>query len=134
MQRQVHFRPKITWADRALIAVLRYVLPRSCRAGARLIVSPATLLRWHRDIVRRCWARKSQHKRPGRPELLPAGNVETSMATAGSLYAALGVQAEVAGTMNNLTFGNEHRQYIRDHRIGIGRGRRLRARRSHRPT
>jgi N-methylhydantoinase B/oxoprolinase/acetone carboxylase alpha subunit len=76
-----------------------------------LIVSPATLLRWHRDIVRRCWARKSQHKRPGRPELLPAGNVETSMATAGSLYAALGVQAEVAGTMNNLTFGNEHRQY-----------------------
>jgi N-methylhydantoinase B/oxoprolinase/acetone carboxylase alpha subunit len=27
------------------------------------------------------------------------------------VVAALGVQAEVAGTMNNLTFGNEHRQY-----------------------
>src|SRR5664279_2598637 len=57
----------ITWADRALIAVLLDVLPRSSRAGARLIVSPATVLRWHRDIVRRRWARKSQHKRPGRP-------------------------------------------------------------------
>ena len=67
VQRQVHSRPKITWADRALIAVLLDVLPRSSRAGARLIVSPATVLRWHRDIVRRRWARKSQHKRPGRP-------------------------------------------------------------------
>jgi transposase InsO family protein len=32
-----------------------------------LIVSPATVLRWRRDIVGRRWAGKSQHKRPGRP-------------------------------------------------------------------
>jgi putative transposase len=67
VQRQVQSRPTITWADRALIAALLDVLPRSSRAGARLIVSPATVLRWHRDIVRRRWARKSQRKRPGRP-------------------------------------------------------------------
>jgi putative transposase len=56
VQRRVHCRPKITWADRALIAVLFAVFPRSSRAGARLIVSPATVLRWRRDIVRRRWA------------------------------------------------------------------------------
>ena len=67
VQRQVHSRPTITWADRALIAALLDVLPRSSRAGARLIVSPATVLRWRRDIVGRRWAGKSQHKRPGRP-------------------------------------------------------------------
>jgi putative transposase len=67
LQRQLDSRPKITWADRALIAVLFDVLPRSRRARLRLIVSPDTVLRWHRDIVRRRWARKSRHKQPGRP-------------------------------------------------------------------
>jgi putative transposase len=67
VQRQLDSRPKITWADRALIAVLLGVFPRSRRAGLRLIVSPGTVLRWHRDIVRRRWARRSQHQQPGRP-------------------------------------------------------------------
>jgi putative transposase len=67
LRRQVAVRPRMTWADRALIASLLNVLPRSRRAGGRLIVSPDTVLRWHRDLVRRRWARKSQHKQPGRP-------------------------------------------------------------------
>jgi putative transposase len=33
----------------------------------RLIVTPATILRWHRDIVRRRWARRSRRGLPGRP-------------------------------------------------------------------
>ncbi len=33
----------------------------------RLIVTPGTVLRWHRDIVRRRWARRSRHGRSGRP-------------------------------------------------------------------
>jgi putative transposase len=67
LQRQVDSRPKLTWADRALIAVLLDVVPRSRRAGLRLIVTPDTVLRWHRDIVRRRWAQKSRHQNPGRP-------------------------------------------------------------------
>ena len=67
LQRQVRVRPKTNWADRALIAVLLNVIPRSRWGGLRIFVTPATVLRWHRDIVRRRWARKSQHKRPGRP-------------------------------------------------------------------
>jgi transposase len=33
----------------------------------RLVVTPATILRWHRDIVRRRWARRSRRGRSGRP-------------------------------------------------------------------
>src|SRR5208282_2738657 len=36
-------------------------------AGMRLIVTPGTILRWHRDIVRRRWACRSRQGRSGRP-------------------------------------------------------------------
>jgi hypothetical protein len=42
-------------------------LPIDRLAGMRLIVTPATILRWHRDIVRRRWARRSRRGRSGRP-------------------------------------------------------------------
>src|SRR5665213_1375241 len=57
----------MSWADRALIALLLNVIPKRHRAGLRLIVTPQTVLRWHRDSVARRWAAKSRHKRPGRP-------------------------------------------------------------------
>ena len=67
LQRQHTARPKTTWADRALIAALLEVIPRSRRVGVGLIITPDTVLRWRRDIVRRRWAQRSRHKRPGRP-------------------------------------------------------------------
>jgi putative transposase len=36
-------------------------------AAMRLIVTPGTILRWHRDIVRRRWSRRSRRGRSGRP-------------------------------------------------------------------
>src|SRR5664279_5812330 len=71
LQRQVEARPKMCWADRALIALLLDIMPKQRRAALRLIVTPQTVLRWHRDIVRRRWADKSRHKRPGRPRAHP---------------------------------------------------------------
>jgi hypothetical protein len=67
LQRQVDARPKTSWAGRALIALLLEVIPKRRRADLRLIVAPETVLRWHRDILRRRWAAKSRHKWPGRP-------------------------------------------------------------------
>ena len=67
LQRQVEARPKMSWADRALIALLLNVIPKRHREGLRLIVTPQTVLRWRRDIVRRRWAEKCRHKHPGRP-------------------------------------------------------------------
>jgi putative transposase len=49
-----------------LIAALLALIPRLHRGGLRLVVSPATILRWHRDLVRRRWAAKSRPRRPGR--------------------------------------------------------------------
>jgi 5-oxoprolinase (ATP-hydrolysing) len=47
---------------------------------------------------------------PEYPAAVAAGNVETSQAVTGALYAALGVMAEGSGTMNNVTFGNDRYQ------------------------
>ncbi|CAL9381819.1 hypothetical protein SUDANB96_01075 [Streptomyces sp. enrichment culture] len=59
---------------------------------------------------------------PEPPAAVVAGNVETSQAITGALYAALGVQAEGSGTMNNVTFGNARHQYYETVASGSGAG------------
>jgi 5-oxoprolinase (ATP-hydrolysing) len=68
-------------------------IPRNagCRGPLRVTIPPGTMLS------------------PSYPAAVAAGNAETSQAVTGALYAALGVQAEGAGTMNNVTFGNDAR-------------------------
>jgi len=56
---------RLTWPDRAWLALLAGTLPLDRRLAAmRLIVTPGTVLRWHRDILRRRWARRSRSGRP----------------------------------------------------------------------
>jgi transposase InsO family protein len=57
-------RPQLTQADRALLAAFCRVLPRRGWKTS-LFVKPATLLRWHRELVARRWT--YPHRRPGRP-------------------------------------------------------------------
>lgn len=59
---------------------------------------------------------------PEYPAAVVAGNVETSQAITGALYAALGVMAEGSGTMNNVTFGNDRHQYYETVASGSGAG------------
>ena len=59
---------------------------------------------------------------PEYPAAVAAGNVETSQAVTGALYAALGVMAEGSGTMNNVTFGNAEYQYYETVASGSGAG------------
>jgi transposase len=57
-------RPALTPADRALLAAFSRVLPRNAWKRS-LFVTPATVLRWHRELVARRWT--YPHRRPGRP-------------------------------------------------------------------
>ena len=56
-------RPLLRPADRALLAALARLLPPRRRHG--LVVTPQTLLRWHRELVRRKWAQP--RRAAGRP-------------------------------------------------------------------
>jgi putative transposase len=67
LQRRQLRRPKLDWADRALLAALLGVIPKARRQGLRLLVTPDTIVRWHRDIVHRRWAARSACGRTGRP-------------------------------------------------------------------
>jgi putative transposase len=61
-------RPPMSWTDRAVIAALARLLPVRRRHG--LLVTPSTILRWHRQLVARRWT--TRPARPGRPAI-PAG-------------------------------------------------------------
>ena len=79
-------------------------LNSGCLKPLRVIIPPGTMLS------------------PSYPAAVVAGNVETSQAITGALYAALQVMAEGSGTMNNLTFGNDDHQYYETVASGSGAG------------
>ncbi len=59
--------PEAELADRALLAALLGVIPKGRRHGLPLLVTPESILRWRRDIIRRRRATRSMRGKTGRP-------------------------------------------------------------------
>jgi putative transposase len=66
LQRRQPRRPNLSWADRALLVTLLDMIPQARRRGLRLLVTLDTIVRWHRDLIRRRWAARSVQGKTGR--------------------------------------------------------------------
>jgi 5-oxoprolinase (ATP-hydrolysing) len=94
-----NFNAPASVVDAAALYVFRCLadddipLNSGCLKPLRIIVPPGSMLN------------------PGPPAAVVAGNVETSQHVVDALFQALGVMANAQGSMNNLTFGDEARQY-----------------------
>ena len=93
LRRQVA-RPDLSEADRSLIGAIAAALPRARRAG--WLVTPDTLLRWHRRRIARRWTH--HRRRPGRPAI-PAGlrGLAVRMARENPTWGYRRIQGELTG-------------------------------------
>ena len=67
LERQLNARVAYCPVDRAILAALSRLLPR--RRWRSFLVTPETLLRWHRELSRRKWRRWRSTRGPGRPPM-----------------------------------------------------------------
>ena len=68
--RRTNHRPRLDWADRAILAALIRLLPKTIKNHR--LVSPGTVLRWHRRLVAKKWTCPSRTGRPPVPEEVAA--------------------------------------------------------------
>jgi hypothetical protein len=87
-------RPRFSWADRAVIASLSRLRP--VRRRLALLVTPSTILRWHRQLDARRWTTKPA--RPGRPAI-PTGlrALVIRLATENPTWGYRRIHGELAG-------------------------------------
>ncbi|MFV2098653.1 helix-turn-helix domain-containing protein [Micromonospora sp. LOL_014] len=112
LRRQIRGRPCLSWPDRAILAGLAQLLPRPIRLHR--LVTPATLLDWHRRLVRRRW---TQPRRKGRP---PVGDefreLVMEMARDNPRWGFRRIQGELARLGHQIAFATVRRILPR-HRV-----------------
>jgi putative transposase len=94
LRRQVS-RPRLSWADRAVFAALTRLLSQACRLHR--IVTPATILRWHRDLVKRRWTQPRGHRSGGRRTTPELRRLVLRLAAENSSWGYRRIHGELAG-------------------------------------
>jgi putative transposase len=94
LRRQVS-RPRLSWADRAVFAALTRLLSQAGRVHR--IVTPATVLRWHRDLVTRHWTQPRHRRTGGRSTAPELRHLVLRLASENSSWGYRRIQGELAG-------------------------------------
>jgi putative transposase len=94
LRRQVS-RPRLSWADRAVFAALTRWLSPAGRLHR--IVTPETVLRWHRDLMTRRWTQPRRCRTGGRFTASELRQLVLRLASENSTWGYRRIQGELAG-------------------------------------
>ena len=112
LRRQID-RPRLTDADRSLLGAVAQALPRRLRAG--WLVTPDTLLRWHRRRIARHWTHP--RRSPGRPTTaIELQRLVLKMATENPTWGYRRIHGELIGLGQQLAASTVW-QILKNHRV-----------------